>query len=127
MDNLSKWKLKSLTIGPQPCKTNTHFWEEALNDLPPLLHVANVIVMHNYAGNAECWRYFDRILRRRDLFPALEAVWARPGIGRPGFSFDRWWEIRCSFYGLRSQRGLVIRKFSYPCSSETVKLTRYGI
>ena len=110
MDHLSKkWTLKSLTIGPQPRKTSNQFLEEALNGLPPLPHVANVTIVHNYAGNNDYWRYFDRILSRRDLFPALEYVWARPGIGRPGFSYERWWEISCAFNGLRS-RGLTIRK-----------------
>ena len=125
MDHLSKkWRLKSLTIGPQPRKTNTQFWEEALNGLPPLPHVANVIIVHNYAVNSECWRYFDRILTRRDLFPALESVWARPGIGRPGFSYERWWEISCAFRGIRS-RGLTIRKvLAFERDSKTD--SRYG-
>lgn len=111
MDHLSKkWTLKSLTIGPQPRKTNTQFWEEALNGLPPLPHVGNFTMVHNYAVNTEFWRYFDRMLIRRDLFPALNYVRAQPGVGRPGFSFDRWWDISSCFYGLRSTRGLPIRK-----------------
>lgn len=110
MDHLSKkWTLKSLTIGPQPRKTSTQFWEEALNGLPPLPHVSHVTIMHKYSVNTEFWKYFNRTLARRDLFPALESVRVQPGIGRPGFSFERWWEIFTTLYGLRS-RGVTVRK-----------------
>jgi len=110
MDHLSKrWTLKSLTIGPQPYKTNTQFWEEAFDGLPSFPHVANVTIMHNYAANTECWGYFDRILSRRDLFPALESVRVQPGFGRPLFNYQTWWEMFCIFRGARS-RGLSISK-----------------
>jgi len=76
-----KWALKSLTIGPQFDKTNIAFWEEAFKDLPPLPGVDNVTIIHHYpeaaAFNSDCWKYFDRVLTRRDLFPALKKVYVR--------------------------------------------------
>jgi len=81
MDHLSRWTLKSLTIGPQLHKTNTQFWEEAFNGLPPLPRVDNVTIVYTYPTaeefNTDCWEYFDRVLIRRDLFPALRSVQAR--------------------------------------------------
>jgi len=80
MDHLrKKWALKSLTIGPQSNKTNPVFWGEALKDLPPLPEVDNVTVIHHYntdmSSMTDRWKYFDRILSRRDLFPALKKVY----------------------------------------------------
>ena len=80
MDHLrNKWALKSLTIGPQFDKTDIVFWEEAFEDLPPLLDVDNVTIIHHYFGaaafNIDFWKYFDHVLTRRDLFPALKTVY----------------------------------------------------
>ena len=84
MDQLSKWTLRSLTIGPQLHETNTQFWEEAVNALPPLPSVDNVTIIYIYptvaAFNVDCWEYFDHVLTRRDLFPALESVRAQQRI-----------------------------------------------
>ena len=70
--------MNSLTIGPQLHKTNTEFWEGALNNLPPLPSVDNVTIIYNYpttdAFDTNCWEYFDRMLTSRDLFPALKSV-----------------------------------------------------
>ena len=108
MDHLSKkWTLNSLTIGPQLHKTNTQFWEEALNGLPPLPRVEKVTIVHNYTAKTDCWRCFDRILSRRDLFPALKSVRIRPSIGRVHFSLERWRDVNSFFSGIRS-RGLMI-------------------
>ena len=67
--------MKSLTIGPQLRKTNTRFWEEAFNGLPPLPEVDSVTIVYDCplaeAFNTGCWDYFERVLARRDLFPAL--------------------------------------------------------
>jgi len=82
MDHLrKKWALKSLTIGPQSNRTNTVFWEEALKGLPQLPGVDNVTVIHYHPTDmssiADCWKYFDRVLTRRDLFPALKKVYIK--------------------------------------------------
>jgi len=112
MDHLSKWTLKSLTVGPQLHETNTQFWEEAFKGLPPLLAVTNITIVYNYpsakAVNSDCWEYFDRLLIRRGLFPALESVYVHPSIGSQQFSTRRWWAIYGSLRTLRS-RGLMNR------------------
>ena len=73
--------MKSLIIGPQSNETNADFWEEAFNGLPPLPGVVSVTIIYNYptakAFNTYCWEYFDRILTRRDLFPALKRVYVQ--------------------------------------------------
>jgi len=77
MDHFSKWTLTSLTIGPQLRETNTQFWEEAFNGLPPLPSVENITIVYNYrpgAFNTDCWEYFDSIVTRQDMFPALASV-----------------------------------------------------
>ena len=117
MDHLStKWTLKSLTIGPQPYETNTQFWEKALSGLSPLPNVGEVTIIHNYPTtedvNTDCWVYFDRILTRRDLFPALRSVRVQPTIGWSRFGDQRWLEVWYSFRGLQSS-GSIVRKF--PC------------
>ena len=82
MDHLSKWTLKSLTIGPQLLPTKARFWERAFSDLPPLPGVVDVTIVYKYCKvealypNTDCWEYFDRVLIRRDLFPALASVQA---------------------------------------------------
>lgn len=81
-----KWALKSLTIGPQSNQTNTVFWEEALNGLPPLPGVDNVTVIHYLKlvvgfDITDCWKYFDRTLTRQDLFPALKNVYVKSNQG----------------------------------------------
>ena len=85
MDNLSKrWALKSLTIGPQIHETDAQFWEEAFEGLPPLPGVDNLTIIYNYpsvkAFNTDCWEYFDRLVTRRDLFPALRLMDIQPRI-----------------------------------------------
>ena len=114
MDHLSKkWTLKSLTIGPQLYKTDTQFWREAFNDLPMFPRVGNVTIVYNYPTvrsiTTDCWEYFDRILIRKDLFPALKSVQIYPSIGSQEFSRRRWWTIYGSLQGLRS-RGLLARE-----------------
>ena len=93
MDHLrKKWALKSLIIGPQSNKTNPVFWNEALKDLPLLPQVDNVTVIHHYhtdmSSMTDRWRYFDRVLARRDLFPALKKVYAKSDCESQG-----WWSI----------------------------------
>jgi len=89
----NKWALKSLTIGPQSNKTNPVFWGEALKGLPPLPEVDNVTVIHHYntdiSSMTDRWEYFDRILSRRDLFPALKKVYVESDCGS-----QWWWNIR---------------------------------
>ena len=104
-----RWTLKSLTIGPQLHETNTQFWEEAFNDLPPLPRVEDVTIIYNYptidAFNTDCWKYFDRLLTRRDLFPALRSVLIQSTPGSPRRHHVRWWEIDNSLRTVR-ERGL---------------------
>ena len=111
MDHLrNKWALKSLTIGPQSNKTNTVFLEEALKGLPPLPGVDNVTVIHyrhptEIYSTSNCWKYFDRILTRRDLFPALKKVYVKSDCG------SRWlWNIRDDMRAVTA-RGFGPRKF----------------
>jgi len=98
MDHLrKKWALKSLTIGPQFDKTDTVFWEEAFRGLPPLPDVDNVTVIHHYPTGVttlpDFWKYFDRVLTRRDLFPALKEVHVKSD--RRSRRLVRWlWNIR---------------------------------
>ena len=79
MDNLRKWALTSLTIGPQSNETNFGFWREAFNDLPPLPGVEKATIIYNYpmvkTFNTHCWVYFDNLLTCQDLFPALKVVY----------------------------------------------------
>jgi len=118
MHHLSKkWTLKSLTIGPQLYETDTQFWREAFNGLPMLPCVSNVTIVYNYpsvrAINTDCWEYFDRILIRQDLFPALKVVQIQPSVGSQRFSFRRWWMLFSSLRGVRS-RGLLARELLVP-------------
>lgn len=111
MGHLSKkWTLKSLTIGPQLHETDIGFWEEAFNHLPSLPRVGDVTIVYNYptvkAFTTDCWTFFDRILTRRDLFPALELVRVYPSIGSQQFSTRRWWLIYGSLRAIR-MRGLM--------------------
>lgn len=109
MDHLSKkWTLQSLTIGPQLCETNTQFWEEALDGLPPLRRVTNVTIIYNFptakAVNTDCWGYFDRILTLQNLFPALESVKVQPSIGSRQFSPRRWMAVHASLREVRLRK-----------------------
>jgi len=111
MGHLSKkWSVKSLTIGPHLHKTNTQFWEQAFNGLPPLPSVDNVTIVYNYptieAFNTDCWVYFDRVLTNRDLFPALVSVRVDPSIRSLKSTYSRWWEIRGALHRVRG-RGLM--------------------
>ena len=114
MDHLpKKWTLQSLTIGPQSNETNTGFWEEAFNGLPPLPGVRDVTIIYNYPTakefNTDCWVYFDRLLTRRDLFPALELVDVQSTCRSRGLSSSRWNDIRGSLLTIRT-RGLMFCK-----------------
>lgn len=114
MHHLSKkWTLKSLTIGPQLDETDTQFWRKAFNGLPMFPHVGNVTIVYNYpsvkAITTDCWEYFDRILIRQDLFPALKSVQIQPSIKSHQFSYRRWWTIYGSLQGIRL-RGLLARE-----------------
>ena len=113
MDHLRKWPLESLTIGPQSNETNSAFWEEAFSGLPPLLGVYEVDIIYNYprvdAFNTDCWRYFDRVLARRDLFPALELVYIHSSCGSRQLILRRWWTIFNCFRAVKA-RGLGPRK-----------------
>jgi len=110
MDHLrKKWALKSLTIGPQFNKTNPVFWDEALKGLPPLRRVDNVTVIQHYrrdmSSMTDRWKYFDRVLARRDLFPALKKVYVKSDCGS-----QWWWNIRNAMPAVVA-RGLGPRKF----------------
>ena len=104
-----KWALKSLTIGPQSNETNIGFWEEAFKDLPPLPGVDNVTIIYNYprveAFNTDCWEYFDGILTRRDLFPALKKVHVQASRGSRHLN-SRWWRALYGSLRISRQRGL---------------------
>ena len=110
MGHLSKWALKSLTVGPQIHETNAEFWEEAFRGLSPLPDVDNVTIIYNYptvgSFNTHCWNYFDRLLPRRDLFPALASVNVQPSIGTLKANHRRWWTIYGALRVIRS-RGLI--------------------
>jgi len=107
MEHLRKWRLESLTIGPQSNETNSAFWEEAFSGLPPLPRVDNVTIIYNYprvkAFNTECWQYFDRILARRDLFPALKGVYIHSSCGSRQLIPRRWWAIFGSLRAVRAR------------------------
>ena len=113
LDQLSKWTLTSLTIGPQVQETNTEFWEESFKDLPPLPRVDSVTIIYHYprlrAFNTYCWEYFDRLLIRRDLFPALKSVHIRASCGSYELIPRRWWAVHSALRGIRA-RGLGPRK-----------------
>ena len=113
MDNLSRWSLKSLTIGPQVHQTNTEFWEEAFKDLQPLPRVGNVMIICNYpsakAFNTDCWEYFDRLLVRQDLFPALKVVDVQSSLRSQQLNAQRWFAIYTSLRAI-SMRGLGPRR-----------------
>ena len=97
MDHFSKWTLKSLTIGPQFRHTNTQFWEAAFDNLPSLPSVDNVTIIYNYdtadVFNTDCWVYFDHVLTRKDMFPALRSVHVQPSIIPPAATPLKWWAI----------------------------------
>ena len=122
MDHLSKqWSLKSLTIGPQIHETNTQFWEEAFKDLPPLPDVDNITIIYCYptvkAFNTDCWKYFDRLLIRRDLFPALKSVDVQPSFASQQFSPQKRWDVYASMRAT-SARGLgPERPLQYICNA----------
>ena len=83
MNHLPKqWTLKSLTIGPHLHEMPTQFWEDAFMDLPPLPSVDNVTIIYPAAraSDSDCRKYFDRLLTRKDLFPALKQVNTRSSI-----------------------------------------------
>lgn len=104
LDNFSKWTLTSLTIGPQSLGANTRFWVESFGDLPPLPRVDNVtIICHDV--EVDCWVYFDSILTRTDLFPALTSVHVRPNCDYYEFTTQRWRFICNLLLGIR-RRGL---------------------
>ena len=113
MGQLAKWTLKSLTIGPQLHNTNTRFWEEAFDSLPPLPSVDNVTIIYTYptAGesNTDCWEYFDRVLTRLDLFPALRSVRTQESIRSPQYNRRIWWDTDRSLRRLR-ERGILTCK-----------------
>lgn len=121
MDRLSKWGLKSLTIGPQSNDTDTAFWEEAFSGLPPLPGVVNVTVIYNYPRvgvfDIDCWKYFDRALTRRELFPALKTVYVQTSCGSQQLSRRRWLAIYRSLSAIRERR-------LGPCESLTFKRDR---
>jgi len=101
-----KWTLKSLAI-EQHRETNTRFWEDALKDLPPLPRVGNVTIIYHSptttTHSRDFWQYFDQLLARRDLFPALESVKVRPSIRSQRFGIYRWLAIYSSLRGIRSR------------------------
>ena len=102
--------MKSLTIGPQILRTNTRFWGEAFNGLAPLPSVDNTTIIEKYPmefGGTDSWEYFDRVLARRDLFPALGSVLVQANIGWPEGDYLR--DIHNSLRGVR-ERGLLISK-----------------
>lgn len=107
-----KWTLKSLTIGPQRHQ-DIEFWLQAFKDLPPLPCVDNVTIIYHYRGinafNTASWRHFDRMLARRDLFPALKSVHIRSSYGPHHVYAGDWWSIYCSFQEIRG-RGLGLCK-----------------
>jgi hypothetical protein len=116
MDHLSKqWSLKSLTIGPQIHETNAQFWEEAFKGLPPLPGVRNVTIICYYptvkAFNTDCWKYFDRLLARRELFPALKLVEVRSSFASQQLSPQKWSDICASLRAI-STRGFGLRRRS---------------
>ena len=117
MNHLSKWTLKSLTIGPQVCETNTEFWVEAFKDLPPLRRVGNVTLAYHYPKsanfNTDFWEYMDSILSRRDLFPALKSVHVQSSCAQSRRDHWLWWGILRSFSTVRT-RGIVPRKLFAP-------------
>ena len=114
MDNLSnRWTLKSLTVGPQIHETNIQFWEEAFQGLPPLPGVTNATIIYTYptvrAFNIDCWKYFDRLLIREDLFPALESVDIQSSFASQQLSPQKWLDIYASLPAV-CMRGLGPRK-----------------
>ena len=114
MGHLSKkWTLKSLAIGPQVHQTNTEFWEGAFKGLPPLPGVDNVTIIYNYptakAFGTDCWEYFDRLLTRWDLFPAIKTVDVQSSIRSQLPSPKRWKDISASLRTIK-MRGLWPRK-----------------
>ena len=116
MGHLSKqWSLKSLTVGPQIHETNAQFWEEAFEGLPPLPGVRNVTIICYYptvkAFNTDCWKYFDHLLIRRDLFPALTSVYVSSSSASQQLSPQKWSDIYASLHGIRT-RGLGPRRRS---------------
>lgn len=107
MDNLSKWNLKSLTIGPQVHETSAEFWEEAFGGLPPLHNVGNVTIIYTYptakAFTVDCWKYFDRLLTRQDLFPALDWVDIQSNLRSQQLGPKRWLDITTSLPAIRTK------------------------
>ena len=106
----SKWALKSLTIGPQFCEMRTGFWVEAFKNLPRLTRVDDVTIVYRcslYATvDTERWVYFNSVLSRRDLFPALKSVHVRISCGL----FARgpeWATVSISLEGIR-RRGVAL-------------------
>ena len=97
-----KSALKSLIIGLQSNETNFGFWEETFKDLPLLSGMDNVTIIYNYPRvkvfDTDCWEYFDGILIRRDLFPALKKVHVWDSSGSQQLSSRRWWATHGSPY-----------------------------
>ena len=114
MDHLSnRWILKSLTIGPQIHETSTQFWKEVFLGLPPLPGVINVTIICTYptlrAFNVDCWKYFNRLIIREDLFPALESVDIQSSFASQQLGPQRWLDIYASLPAV-GMRGLGPRK-----------------
>ena len=76
------------------------FWAEAFKDLPPLPYVDNVTIVYYYpepkAFNTDCWEYFDRILTRSDLFPALQLMDIQTKCGPYQLCYQKWFSICAS-------------------------------
>ena len=121
MKHLSKWTLKSLTIGPQLHKTNTEFWVEALKGFPSLPRVDNVTMIYRYPEyedyNTKFWEYMNSILSRKDLVPTLESVHVRFSSG-PSHRLDMLWR------NLQSSLRSIKRRGVIPC--ELFALRRDG-
>ena len=118
-DHLSRWTLKSLTIGPQVHETNTEFWEESFKGLQPLPQVDNATIIYNNpsakAFNTNCWKYFDHLLTRRDLFPALKSVDVQSNLRSHRLCLLRWDAIYTSLrtISLRGSDGLLDGRLAF--------------
>ncbi|KAF9779835.1 hypothetical protein BJ322DRAFT_1086751 [Thelephora terrestris] len=113
VNHLSKWSLKTLTIGPQFRETNTVFWVEAFKGLPPLPLVNNVTVVYHYPKygdfNIDFWEYLERILSRRDLFPALKSMHVRCSFGSHRLERMLRWQLDRSLRSIKT-RGITVAR-----------------
>ena len=107
-----------MTIGPQYCKTDGTFWQNAFQNFQPVPHLNELVVEYrNRRAHVfeSCWAYFNNFLCRKDVFPQLLHVDLQipiqPGSAQPNGLYQPLAELRrCRTVTLWGKRGC-----GHPC------------